>query len=100
MRLAEGDPIQMEYNKKNNITPKTIKEYRYEYVINFNDDYYDKNILDDLKMQPHEIGLEISKMQKQMKELSTELKFEEAAMVRDKIKKLKKLETTYSSEIE
>ena len=35
-----------------------------------------------------------------MKELSTELKFEEAAMVRDKIKKLKKLETTYSSEIE
>ena len=28
--------IQMEYNKKNNITPKTIKkEYRYEYVINF-----------------------------------------------------------------
>lgn len=93
--------IQMEYNKKNNITPKTIKKNIDMNMSSiFNIDYYDKNILDDLKIQPHEIGLEISKMQKQMKELSTELKFEEAAMVRDKIKKLKKLETTYSSEIE
>jgi len=91
----------MEYNKKNNITPKTIKKNIDMNMSSiFNIDYYDKNILDDLKIQPHEIGLEISKMQKQMKELSTELKFEEAAMVRDQIKKLKKLETTYSSEIE
>ena len=93
--------IQMKYNKKNNITPKTIKKNIDMNMSSiFNIDYYDKNFLDDLKIQPHEIGLEISKMQKQMKELSTELKFEEAAMVRDKIKKLKKLETTYSSEIE
>ena len=93
--------IQMKYNKKYNITPKTIKKNIDMNMSSiFNIDYYDKNILDDLKIQPHEIGLEISKMQKQMKELSTELKFEEAAMVRDKIKKLKKLETTYSSEIE
>ena len=75
--------IQMEYNKKNNITPKTIKKNIDMNMSSiFNIDYYDKNILDDLKIQPHEIGLEISKMQKQMKELSTELKFEEAAMVR------------------
>lgn len=93
--------IQMEYNKKNNITPRTIKKNIDMNMSSiFNIDYYDKNILDDLKIQPHEIGLEISKMQKQMKELSAELKFEEAAQVRDRIKKLKKLETTYSSEIE
>ena len=93
--------MQLYYNKINNIVPKSITKkvdlnMNTIYKLDINED----NFLNDLKIQPHEIGGKIDELRLQMKELSNNLKFEEAASLRDKIKKLKKLELSFLSKIE
>jgi len=83
--------IQIEYNKKNNITPQTIvKEI--------------KDIREGLRqakaeelknlagiIPKEEVPFLIKSLDEQMKAASIELNFEEAAKIRDKIKELKKI---------
>ncbi|NMM62267.1 excinuclease ABC subunit UvrB [Clostridium sp. P21] len=85
--------IQMEYNKKHNITPKTIKKDIRE-VIEATKILEDKAQYDSLEeaveANNENIDLLISKYEKEMKQAAKELQFELAAQLRDKILKLKK----------
>ena len=93
--------IQLKFNKDNNIKPKSIVK---KVDLNMNNIYkidtdYD-TFLDELKIQPHEIPDKIDELRAEMKNLSENLKFEQAAMIRDQIKKLKKLELSFISKID
>lgn len=80
--------IQMEYNEKNNITPKTInKSIR---------DSIKATILTDVKedvdLNNEESILDIiNKLTEEMLKYAQEMEFEKAAELRDKIKELEKL---------
>lgn len=92
--------LQSEYNKKNNISPKSIiKEKDSNISSIYNIDYNQEILPDDLNILPHKISKEIEKLRKEMRLLSEELKFEEAGRVRDKIKILKKMELAHIGEI-
>lgn len=85
--------IQIAYNKTHNITPATIKKkiksiIDYEIEPKVSDEY--------LKIESFENIPKIIKMkEKEMKEFSRNLKFEQAAMLRDEILELKKLEKKF-----
>lgn len=85
--------IQMAYNKKNGITPKTIiKDIRdvIEATVAM-EEKHEYNSLDEaLKGNNEAIDKIIDKNLKQMKKAAKELRFEEAARLRDVIEKLKK----------
>ena len=93
--------IQLKFNKDNKIKPKSIIK---KVDLNMNNIYKidaDSDILlDELKIQPHEIPDKVNKLRAEMKNLSENLKFEQAAMIRDQIKKLKKLELSFISKID
>lgn len=92
--------LQSEYNKKNNISPKSIIKEKDSNISSIYNIDYDQEILpDDLNIPPHKISKEIEKLRKEMRLLSEELKFEEAGLVRDKIKILKKMELAHIGEI-
>mgnify|MGYP003966187363 FL=1 len=92
--------LQSEYNKKNNISPKSIiKEKDSNISSIYNIDYNQEILPDDLNIPPHKISKEIERLRKEMRLLSEELKFEEAGLVRDKIKILKKMELAHIGEI-
>ena len=92
--------LQSEYNKKNNISPKSIIKEKDSNISSIYNIDYDQEILpDDLNILPHKISKEIEKLRKEMRLLSEELKFEEAGLVRDKIKILKKMELAHIGEI-
>lgn len=91
---------QLAYNKKHNISPSTIsKPIREELVVQVEDDedlyfineplkkYLDN--LDDNKLTPFDRKRLIKKLSKDMKRFASEMKFEQAIMVRDKIRSLK-----------
>ncbi len=93
--------IQLKFNKDNKIKPKSIIK---KVDLNMNNIYKidaDSDILlDELKIQPHEIPDKVNKLRAEMKNLSENLKFEQAATIRDQIKKLKKLELSFISKID
>ena len=68
-------------------------------ILFYNINYNSESIPSDLDISPHKIPKEIEKLRKEMNILSNELKFEEAGLLRDKIKILKKLELAYIEEI-
>ena len=85
--------IQEEYNRVNNITPKTIIKDIGEEVTIINDvsaNVYDEITVDDYrklsKIEQHKL---IEKLEKQMKEAAKNLEFEEAMQLRDIIFELK-----------
>lgn len=95
--------IQSEYNKEHGITPQTIKKKIREGV----GDMFDGSLsaykiqgtkdktaeqLKKFSEKPNKIQDEIAKLRVKMKKLSSELEFEEAAAVRDEIKRLEILE--------
>lgn len=95
--------IQQEYNIKHGITPTTIKKKIREGVGNMFDgalSVYDiQGVKDKTSEQlkkfsekPNKIQDEITKLKNKMKKLSADLEFEEAATVRDDIKRLQILE--------
>jgi len=99
--------IQSNYNAKNNITPMTIKKKIREGLGNMFDGSVgaykiakelsgekDKisERLQKFSDKPNKIGQEIIKLKEKMKKLSAELEFEEAAKIRDEIKRLQILE--------
>ncbi len=94
--------IQSEYNTVHGITPVTIKKK----ILDGLGDMFDgslgtvdlkkseENVLRIKKLseKPGQIEIEIDKLRKKMKSLSQKLEFEEAAKVRDEIKKLEILQ--------
>ena len=108
MKKAMGETdrrrtIQQAYNLKYNITPQTIKKAisgSLEEIFEF--DYTNvpmqgpaKFMLDAVKENkniPKDIPKEINKLRKKMKEFAAQLKFEEAAEIRDEVKRLQLIE--------
>src|SRR5690606_3549823 len=89
--------IQEEYNKKHNITPQTIKKnmakgltehYGNDFFRDLEPELHAKVVPKDLKDLREKIEL----LRKDMKKKAKELEFEEAAALRDEIKRLELLE--------
>ena len=81
--------IQMEYNEKHGIVPKTIiKDIRD--TISASDDVPDESIKSVKITKSMDINLQIEILSEQMRLAATELRFEDAAKLRDKIKELQK----------
>ena len=83
---------QLEYNKKNNITPKSIKKN----ISNILESIYEKDaytikISDKESAKPEKQNMEnyVEDLNKLMLDHAANLEFEEAAKIRDKIKKIK-----------
>jgi len=84
--------IQEEYNRVNNITPKSIVKKIHERIqltktVEQNSPTLEK---DAESMSREEIVAAIKKLEKQMKQAASELQFEQAAAIRDEILGLKK----------
>ncbi len=88
--------IQKEYNEKHGITPATIiKNIQSPMYSVENMDYYDVKISDEFssyKISHKNVGKEIKKLEKMMKQAAKNLEFEKAAELRDKIIELKNSE--------
>ena len=83
---------QKTYNKVNNITPKGVLKPIIDILdtdvsINIDDNLINKNIK--LQLSPLQLSKELKKLEKQMYVLAEELKFEQAADIRNKIIALK-----------
>ena len=83
--------IQQKYNEDNNITPKSINKKVRDLISISSDSLKIENSLkkDYESMTESELQKVISTLRKHMNEASVELKFEEAAFYRDKIKEIK-----------
>ena len=102
--------IQSEYNTANGITPQSIKKRISEGLGETFDGSLSSSLQGDNKasaiynkfsLAPDKLQLEIEKLRKRMKELSADLEFEEAAKIRDEIKRLQIVELNVrSGEIE
>ena len=84
--------IQIAYNKKNNITPKTIQKKIGDIRAMFGEAKDDtKDVLKlELTAEPHEIKEVIREKEKEMRDAAFNLDFETAAILRDQIVLLKK----------
>ena len=92
--------LQCKFNDDNAIIPKSITKDKDSDISSiYNINYNSESMPSDLDIPPHKIPKEIEKLRKEMNILSNELKFEEAGVLRDKIKILKKLELAYIEEI-
>lgn len=100
---ARRRELQMKYNEQHGITPTTVKKKIKEGL----GDLFDGSLgaykmtgaqdkigekLNKFSQKPEKIELEINKLKEKMKKLSAELEFEEAAKVRDEIKRLQILD--------
>ncbi|MDA8272402.1 MAG: excinuclease ABC subunit UvrB [Deltaproteobacteria bacterium] len=87
--------IQEEYNKKHNITPKSIQKNISELLTTiFEQDYIDLSESlsggEPLMIDPKEAEKRIRNLSKKMKKAAKELNFEEAARLRDEVNRVKK----------
>ena len=81
--------IQMAYNEKHGIVPKTIiKDIRE--TISATDEAPDESVKDIKITKSMDINLQIEILTEQMRLAATELRFEDAAKLRDKVKELQK----------
>jgi len=85
--------IQQEYNKKNNITPQSIKKRIDEVLTSiYERDYFDYSRIyedKDVYLSPQEISQRIEKIDNLMRSAAKNFEFEKAAKLRDEVKKLK-----------
>ena len=79
---------QIEYNKQNNITPKTVISKISDILVDLNNDEEDQQ-----NKNSNQIGKTIKQtieeLEVEMDKAASNLEFEEAAKIRDEIKKLK-----------
>jgi excinuclease ABC subunit B len=89
--------IQQEFNKENGITPETIKKSIHDVLASvYETDYLTiSTVVEDIEeyISEKDIPFMIKKLTRQMKEAAKDLKFEEAAKIRDRIKELSGVET-------
>lgn len=88
--------LQLEYNKKYNITPRTIKKPIENNLLQLVSSY--RNLEDiiaeemvEMNVTPKDLPKVISKLEKEMKKAANILDFEKAAQIRDQLKKLREL---------
>ena len=88
--------LQQEYNKKNNITPRSIKKRIDEVLTSvYERDYFDYSRVSedkDIYFSPQKRKEKIESLEKLMKEAARNLEFEKAARLRDELTRLKKRE--------
>ncbi len=88
--------LQKEYNKRNSITPQSIKKRIDEVLTSvYERDYFDYLKISedkDIYLSPEKRKKQMEKLEGLMKEAVRNLEFEKAAMLRDELKKLKKRE--------
>jgi excinuclease ABC subunit B len=88
--------LQQEYNKKNNITPHSIKKRIDEVLTSiYERDYFDYSRVSedkDIYFSPQKRKEKIESLEKLMKEAARNLEFEKAARLRDELTRLKKRE--------
>lgn len=99
--------IQMAYNAEHGITPQTIKKRIAQGLGELFDSYVPGPVevktnrvaakSTDYQLDLKKVGIEIEKMRKKMKKLASDLEFEEAAKVRDEIKRLQIFEMSLRS---
>lgn len=90
---------QLEYNKKHNITPRTIKKKIQEEIANleYNNDLPDREVretleeIDTKSMTPMDKKKIAKQLEKEMKKYADELDFESAIMIRDKVREIKQV---------
>ncbi len=84
--------IQLDFNHKNNITPKTIKKAIGEGIGDLAYEEAKNLVLDVVGESQEEYALSsfISQLEKEMEKAARNLQFEKAAAIRDKIKEMKK----------
>ena len=82
---------QLAYNKKHGILPKGIQKAIPDLIQDFNDLVGNPNTKITSQNVETEIPLSIEKLKKQMKEAADSLNFEEAAKLRDRLRKLEQL---------
>ena len=88
--------LQAEYNKKNGITPETIKSTIKDVLSSvYEADYYTVPVAAEKKAEyipPHELPELIKSLRKEMQDAAKKLDFEKAAELRDRIKELEEME--------
>lgn len=94
--------LQTEYNEKNGITPMSVKKRIKEGLGDVFDGSVGVHLVDGAEQKllnmaqkfsaPEKVEKEIEKLRKKMKEYSSNLEFEEAAKIRDEIKRLQILD--------
>ncbi len=91
--------IQQEFNQKNNITPNSIKKKikdglgeLFDGVVIVGTNEKSNSLFEKYQSAPQKINKDIEKLRKQMQKASDQLEFEEAARIRDEIKRLQILE--------
>jgi excinuclease ABC subunit B len=87
---------QMRYNEENGITPQSVtKPLDPEMVRIYEGDYYELPAIAEEAAQytsSEELDREIKRLEEEMREAARQFEFERAALLRDQVKKLKKLE--------
>lgn len=86
---------QLEYNKKNNITPESIKKSINDILSSiYEQDYYTIPVVAEEKegYTAENLPRIISEMEQEMKRYASKMEFEKAAAVRDKINELRKIQ--------
>jgi excinuclease ABC subunit B len=102
---ARRRQIQIEYNEKHGITPTTIvKKIHGDMTSIYGYEEIEEKILGakakvssklaDYKDNPGSIASEIEKLRKKMQKLASQLNFEEAAAIRDEVRRLELLDLT------
>ena len=82
---------QIEFNKKNNITPQSVKRNIGEIIESiYEKDSYTVGTSEIYKLSPNKFEKHVQKLEKKMLSAAENLDFEKAAMFRDEIRKLKK----------
>ena len=99
--------LQQEYNKVHGITPKTVDKkigrrlaeiYGFDLLTQDNGKaLLPKSTLEALHKSPDKLTKEIAKLRKKMREASDRLEFEEAARIRDEIKRMQMLQLSLGS---
>ena len=91
--------IQLEYNRKYQITPKTIIKTVEEFAIINNEknlgDFSTVNEENEKYLSKSNLWLLIKSLEKEMKQAAKNLDFERAALLRDEIRRLKKEKTLF-----
>ena len=91
---------QLEYNKKNNITPVSIKKNIQEIIENTAEqDHVTVELENTKEMVGKDLDKHIKNLEKKMNEFASKLEFEEAARLRDEINRLRANEVGLSKKI-
>lgn len=87
--------MQLDYNKKNNITPEGIKKSVVDILSSiYEKDYYTVPVdeLDEKGLEPKKLSKMLKKLRKEINEAAKRWDFEKAAQLRDRLLKLEQME--------